>query len=192
MQNANQNWGCFFATLTFGLLSTLVGVGSMYYVIVAPLMSMRDAGDWVETPCVIRESSVERHTHNRAGERHEGFYSIAVNYDYRYEGREYTSDRYDFYEVSTGEDEWKKEVVAEIPPGTETVCFVNPNDSSEAVLSRAQNVGYVTAIPGVLFLLVGLFGLYAAFFGGLIPWRGRQLINDEPGAQKENREGVKK
>lgn len=171
MDSPNKNWGCFASTLLFGVLGTLVGIGSLYYVLISPHLLRKEAADWKETPCVIRESSVEHSRHHRVGERDEGFYTIAVKYDYRFNGREYTSEKYDFYEISTGEREWKEAVVKEIPPGTETVCYVNPDNPAEAVLSRGKNVGFVTAIPGILFLLVGLFALYAAFFGDLIPSR---------------------
>jgi hypothetical protein len=179
MKLANERWGCFFAALAFGILSLLAGVGSLYYVIVGPLLSMRAAADWAEVPCIIRESSVEHHTGGRVGDTDKGFYSIRVKYDYRYKGQEYTSERYDLYDISTGEVEWKKAVVKKIPPGTETICFVNPDNPSEAVLSRARNVGYVTAIPGVLFLLLGLFCVYLLIFGRLLPRRGPPSNGDE-------------
>jgi hypothetical protein len=166
----NKNWGFLFA-LALGVLGTLAGTGSLYYVIIAPHLSRDEAADWEETRCVIRESSVEQSTHRSPGERHKGFYTILVKYDYHYKGRLYTSDKYDFYRISTGEREWKEAVVKEIPPGTQTVCYVNPENPSEAVLSRGKNVGFVTAIPGIVFLFVGLFALYAAFFGDLIPSR---------------------
>jgi hypothetical protein len=171
MDSPNKNWGCFFSALAFGILGTLAGIGTLYYVLISPYLLRQKTADWEETQCVIRESSVEQSFHKRPGERHKGFYTIVVKYNYRYRGRDYTSDKYDFYQVSTGERKWKEAVVEKLPPGTETVCYVNPDHPSEAVLSRAKNVGFVTAIPGALFLLVGLFALYAAFCGDLMPSR---------------------
>ena len=168
----NGHWGCFFAALAFGLAATAAGVATVYYVILAPMKARKASAGWVETPCVIRESSVSRSTSsNRIGERDSEFFTIDVSYDYQFDGKEYTSDQYDFYEISTGEVEWKEEVVEKIPPGTETVCFVNPDEPSEAVLSRGKNVGFVTAIPGLVFLLAGVASLVAAIFGGMIPKR---------------------
>lgn len=93
----NRNWGCFLSILAVGVLATLAGVGAIYYVLVSPYLLRKESANWVETPCVIRESSVGHSDHSRTGERHDGFYSVDVVYDYRFDGKDYTSDRYDFY-----------------------------------------------------------------------------------------------
>jgi hypothetical protein len=56
-----------------------------------------------------------------------------------------------------GYDDWKREAVASLPPGSKTVCFVNPDDPSEAVIRRG--FGSPESPAGHVFLWVVSVGL---------------------------------
>jgi hypothetical protein len=82
-----------------------------------------------------------------------------VHTSYTYEGRQYTSSRYDFVDFYSSGREGKQEVVDRYSAGTETTCYVNPSDPAEAVLVRGFSARYLIGLFGLLFLLPGLFGM---------------------------------
>jgi len=134
----------------------------LYVSFIAPSQAMRAAEDWEEIPCVVISSKLVEHvsrTTETGGHDHTKFHEIEVEFRYQYQGNEYTSDRYDLSDVSSGEKDWKQEVVDELGTGTETVCYVNPEDPKQAVLTREFTLSPFGAIPPALFVLVGLAGM---------------------------------
>lgn len=66
-------------------------------------------------------------------------------------------------------------MVAELPPGTQTICFVNPNDPSEAVIQRGWVPEMWWGLLPIPFLLFGIGLLLVAI--GVIPMTSRKQVD---------------
>jgi hypothetical protein len=137
----------------FGLFF-LVGAGMFYWMTVRPMLGILAARSWVETPCTIVSSEVE--VHRGDGDT----YSIAIRYDYIFAGRQYHGDRYHFMgKFSSSGRAGKQAAVDQYPAGAQAVCYVDPDDPSEAVLNRGLTADMWWGLFPLPFLLVGTFGL---------------------------------
>ena len=112
------------------LLGMALADGPTYY-----LKAIASLG-WVKTPCVIRRVRVEERP-----EFGEPTWRIAISFSYVSEGKERTSDRYDWSDeapaVFAGETEaglWK--IARRYQEGAASYCYVNPGAPGEAVLKR--------------------------------------------------------
>ncbi|HSL81811.1 MAG TPA: DUF3592 domain-containing protein, partial [Thermoanaerobaculia bacterium] len=137
----------------------LFGLGFAAF-FVWPAVRVLQARSWAEVPCEILESRVASH----AGEDG-STYSVEVLYRYRVDGREYTSDRYQFLGGSSSGYESKARAVERIPPGTRTVCYVDPEDPMQAVLVRRLTAEYLFAFLPLVFVAVGAGGIYVSLAG---------------------------
>lgn len=137
----------------------LFGLGFSAF-FVWPAVRVMQARSWVEVPCEILESRVASH----AGEDG-STYSVEVRYHYTVDGREHTSDRYQFLGGSSSGYEGKARVVEGLPPGTRTVCWVDPEDPAEAVLVRRFTAGYLFGLLPLVFVAVGAGGIVMTLVG---------------------------
>jgi hypothetical protein len=136
----------------------LIGVGFFYGLTIHPALKILAARSWVETPCVIDSSEVQSHS----GSKGSRTYSVGITYHYFFADQEYKSDRYYFGSGSSSGWKAKNAVVQKYPPGKETVCFVDPNKPSEAVLNRGWFGELGFGAIGLLFALVGGLGISSA------------------------------
>jgi hypothetical protein len=142
----------------FGIF-LLFGLGFSAF-FVWPAVRVMQARSWTEVPCEILESRVASH----AGEDG-STYSVEVRYRYTVDGREHTSDRYQFLGGSSSGYEGKARVVERLPPGTRTVCYVDPEDPREAVLVRRLTAGYLFVFLPLVFVAVGAGGIFTSVAG---------------------------
>jgi len=126
----------------------LGGVGTAVWTIPTAYRAS-DSRSWRETPCVILASKVGSHSGKSTT------YSIDVTYRYSVDGREYTSDAYDLIPVSSSGYGGKKEVVDRYPPGTRTICYVDPADPSRAILQRGFSAKLLLLLIPPVFVLIG-------------------------------------
>lgn len=145
--------------LLFGIF-LLAGCGFGFFMLVKPLTQSLISRDWKEVPCEILSSQVKVHD----GEDGDT-YSVDVNYAYRFEGREYRSNRYQFVRGSSSGREAKAKVVAKYRKGSETICFVNPKNPSEAVLDRGNDLLWFAFLP-LIFVIIGAGGITMAVRSG--------------------------
>lgn len=143
--------------LFFGLF-TLVGGLVLYFVTIRPLMLYLDARSWPETPCEVVSSSVGSHT--SSGKNSSTTYSIDIVYRYTVAGREYLSDRYELMDASSSGRPRKAAVVKRYPAGSKAMCYVNPEDPTEAMLNRQLSPFMLIGLGALLFLLVGVGGFW--------------------------------
>ncbi|HTD53333.1 MAG TPA: DUF3592 domain-containing protein, partial [Thermoanaerobaculia bacterium] len=149
--------GCligFFAIFFFAGLGT-----SLFFI--RPALKNIAARNWPEVPCVVISSDVRSHSGSKGGST----YSIDILYQYEVGGRTYKSNQYHFMGGSSSGYEGKADVVAQNPPGTRRVCYVNPADPTEAVLQRSFGKEYIVAIVPAVFMLVGLGGILLVLRG---------------------------
>lgn len=143
------------AALFFFGLFTLVG-GILTVVIVGrPVMKYFGAKNWPETPCEIVSSSVRSHSSSKGGTT----YSVDITYRYKVRGRETQSETYSIMSGSSSGRASKERVVAQYPVGSQAVCYVNPEDPTDALLSRELTPWLLIGLIPGLFLVVGVVGL---------------------------------
>jgi hypothetical protein len=135
----------------------LLGAFILYVDTIHPMLQTLGALRWVETPCVVDSS---REVIRRSGS-HGATYYIEVVYHYSFDGRTYTSKRY-LFSASSSVQSRVLRIVKQHPPGTRTVCYVNPNAPTEAVMLRGLNPEMGFGAIGLPFLLLGGAGLYFA------------------------------
>ncbi len=75
-------------------------------------------------------------------------------------GLSYKADRYDFVGGSSSGHAGKARVVEEYRKATTPICYVNPEDPSEAVLKRGFHASLLFALFPLPFILVGVFGVF--------------------------------
>ena len=151
-----QTAGC--GVAFFGIF-LVFGLGFSAF-FVWPAIRVIQAHSWNETPCEILESRVASH------EGEDGStYSVEVLYRYTVDGREHTSDRYRFLGGSSSGYEGKARVVERLPPGTRTVCWVDPEDPEEAVLERRLTAEYLFVFLPLVFVAVGAGGIFLSAAG---------------------------
>jgi hypothetical protein len=143
----------------FGLFF-LAGAGMFIPFFVVPALKVVEARSWREVPCAIVSSTVRTHQGDDGAT-----YSIDVLYRYEIDGREHRSNRYQFMGGSSGGYDSKAEVVAGIPPGTETTCYVDPNDPFEAVMERGFTTDYFFGLIPLVFAVVGFGGMVLVVMG---------------------------
>ncbi len=136
----------------------LVGLGFAWFFVRGAWQAVA-ARSWTETPCTLLESAVRAHSSSDDGDT----YSIAVVYTYTAGGREHRSERYNFLGGSSSAHRSKEEWVAAHPAGTQTVCWVNPADPTQAVLDRGLSLEYLIVLVPLVFVAVGLGGSLWAF-----------------------------
>src|ERR1051326_4419060 len=136
----------------------LVGGGLSYTFFLRPVFNVISAKRWPAVPCVVISSQVRTH-HSGDGST----YSINILYSYDLNGRELKANRYSFMGASPSGYKGKSAIVARYPPGTETICYVNPSDPTDAVLQRGFTAEMWLGLIPLLFATIGAGGLVFAF-----------------------------
>jgi hypothetical protein len=132
----------------------LIGGGTSYPLLLRPVFHVFQATRWQAVPCRIISSSVKTHDSGDGTT-----YSVDIFYQYQFNGREFSADRYSFINGSSSGHAGKQEVVDRYPPGSSATCFVNPADPDEAVLVRGFTSHFLLALIPLIFVLVGAGGL---------------------------------
>jgi hypothetical protein len=148
-RGAVQGTGCL---VLFGLVFALIGGVALWFTFVRPVSRFVAAQSWQETPCVIVESQILESSDSDGGST----YKPDIHFTYTFEGGEYRSNRYNFIDVSSSGRGGKEEIVAYYSPGLHTVCWVNPENPSEAVLKKDFSATYLLGLIPIVFLLAGV------------------------------------
>jgi hypothetical protein len=135
-----------------GVVFTIIGGALLYAMLVRPMLKEAAAAKWPTVPCEIISSKVARHS----GSKGSSTYSVDVRFRYTVGGTEYTGTSYNFDTGASSSRGWREAAVASLPRGKKTICYVNPEDPLDAVLSITPTPDrWFGLIPGV-FLVVGL------------------------------------
>ena len=116
-----------------------------------PWLQSRAAQSWESTPCKITSAKIETH-HGDDG----ATYSAEFEYEYEVEGQKLTGDRYSFLSFSSSRS-LAKSLIEKYPKGSQQVCYYNPEDHSDVVLSRDNDniVVWFIFLP-IIFIVVGI------------------------------------
>lgn len=144
----------------FFSLFLLFGLGFLAFFLL-PAVKVWKARSWTATRCTVLASEVESHSDSDSTT-----YSVAVRYRYQVDGTSYESHRYEFLGGSSSGYEHKQEIVERYPPGSRPICWVDPEDPSQAVLERGLTRGYFFALIPAVFVLVGGGGVAFALLSG--------------------------
>lgn len=142
--------GCFVAM--FGSVFTLAGLVIVATAGVWPLVLWYQSLQWVEAPCTIEAASIETH-HDSDGNT----YYPEIRYTYQWKGDFYPGTRFAWDSTSYGSRASIEKWMEPYPVGKQTVCYVDPRNPKDAVLTRAFPKIVLVFIPfGLLFVVVGL------------------------------------
>lgn len=143
-----------FGLAAFFSIFAIAGGVMLYFLSVKPIARTLAAESWAETPCRVLRAEVRDHDSDDGTT-----YSVHILYEYEFDGRTYKSDRYDFMGGSSSGYEGKARVVQAYASAERPVCYVNPQNPSEAVLKRGFHAKLLLALFPLPFLLVGVGGL---------------------------------
>ena len=153
-------------SLFFGVFFA-AGCWMLYSFVFQPFWGVYRASSWQPTPCVIVSSKLEENQGDDSTS-----YRIDITYKYEVAGREYRSDRFQFFGLASNTGvAGKREIVRNHPPGKKTTCFVDPRNPTEAVIERGLTWDMLWGFFALPFFLVGAGGL--AFTWGLVKWKSR-------------------
>jgi uncharacterized protein DUF3592 len=137
----------------------VAGIVLLIALLLLPLYRSYMARSWREVPCTILRSKVESVGSGGGG----GItFQIAITYSYVVNGREYTGNRYDFFPVATTGYRSKAEVVRRYAAGDQRHCLVNPDDLTQAVLTRHLGAQLWFGLLPLLFVVAGALGMIQA------------------------------
>ena len=90
---------------------------------------------------------------------HGNTYSVNIFYSYQFNDREFKANTYGFMAGSSSGYRGKQAIVSLHPPGSKSICYVNPAEPTEAVLERGFTTGMWFGLIPLLFVLFGALGL---------------------------------
>ena len=104
---------------------------------------------WKETPCRIINSQVKRDARGRV--------YLGVSFRFRFRDREYRGTRYEIREEFS--DHWGPiaELVDDLKPGREMVCFVDPRNPEQAILNPRVRTGILVVIVPLIVVLLSAY-----------------------------------
>jgi len=149
-----------YAAAIFFAVFAIAGGAMLYPLGIRPIARTLDADSWTPTPCKVLRAEVRSHDSDDGTT-----YSAYILYQYEFEGRTYKADRYDFLGGSSSGYQGKARIVAQYQSAVAPICYVNPEDPSEAVLKRGFHAKLLLALFPLPFLLVGVGGLVYAVRG---------------------------
>jgi hypothetical protein len=144
-------------TIVLCSMFALLGAAMLYPFGIRPVMKAFDAEKWQQTSCRIISGEVKTHRGSKGGRT----YSIEIVYDYEFAGRKYRGDKYYFVGGSSSGYSNKARIVDEYKNAANPVCFVNPDNPSEAVLVRGFRAELLFGFLFLVFMLVGIGGVIA-------------------------------
>ena len=150
-----------------GLLVTAFG-GLFLYFLLPEILSNLAAANWTLTPCTILSSRVgSEETHD--GDERRTLYRLDVRYSYRSATGRRESTRYRFIDPFTDNRAAVEAAAARYVAGAETTCYVDPDDSANAVLDRRLSPFMLIVLLPAAIAALGLWNLVELLID---VWRG--------------------
>lgn len=110
---------------------------------------------WTPTSCQILRSGVVEDRSRNPGRP----YVAKVVYRYLWRGKSYESEQIQLDSARFGDYAKAAALAGRFPAGTESTCFVNPEDPEEAVLVHRTPWWALMGMVPLMFILIGLGGL---------------------------------
>ena len=116
---------------------------------------------WTEVPCVITKLEVDDTLLNQRGMTK---YLMVIAYDYEFDGKKFTGSRIKRLPTESSDPRKLKKHIEAYAEGTETVCYVNPEAPSEAVLKKDSKAALYSIWFPFLFIIGGIGMILSALF----------------------------
>ena len=142
------------AGIVFSFL-LVIGLGSLLIVAI-PVIRTRQAAKWPSVPCVIERVWISQHRSARGSLS----YRLEAAYRYEVDGRHYRGTKYSPQTPRSAGYSGKAAVVRRLPPGSRTVCRVNPADPADSVLRAECNGGWLPPVLSLLCCGIAVWGLF--------------------------------
>lgn len=126
--------------------------------------------NWQESLCTISFSEVAQGSGDTP-------YSLKVRYFYRFNGRRYEGGRYKRSKENYDKYSKARNLVDSYPPGSTVSCYVNPQNPAQAVLKQNSLWYALIIFFPLIFVAIGLGGLYAVFRGKFGTRKGGAISN---------------
>lgn len=175
---SNRSVGC----VVLALFAILMWIAFVMFssLVVVPRERQEDSLSWREVPCLIQKLRVEQHRlRSKKGTGSTTAFSPQVEFEYEIDGQAHSGDRFWLGGTLFSTREEVAEMIAPFQGGAPTVCYVNPKDPKDAILSRElydkSSLGWLWL---VLFAVVGATGCTVAMWFVFFP---RGLRNTEGG-----------
>lgn len=147
---ATSSGGGVWLQIGFGMVFILVGGGFFIGMALLPAVRLLESQGWQATDCTVVSSTVRSH------ESDDGTtYSVDILYEYEWDGGVWRSNGSSFVTWSSSGYDSKADRVAEHLPGSTTVCYVDPDDPTRAVLDRGFSLGYLIGLLPLIFVVAG-------------------------------------
>ncbi|MEE8526721.1 MAG: DUF3592 domain-containing protein [Thermoanaerobaculia bacterium] len=143
----------------FGIFA-LAGGAAFYFLSWLPLSNVIAARGWTARNCEVVSSQVAE---NRDSDG--STYRVDIRYRYQVEWETYEGDRYNFSVGSSSGYDSKRKAVDAHPPGSETTCYVDPDDPTRSVINREPGSYLWWGLFPLPFLAVGVGGLVFLLVG---------------------------
>lgn len=140
--------------IALGVIGHLAGAAFIFFAL-WPLLQSQRSTTWTAQTCTVRHAEVYRASGKDGVDR----YRIIVRYDYTVAGRNLSGERYDFAVLTDTDGAGKQRVVDQLKTQGQVPCWVDPNDPSEATLSRDYQIPAVPLLLGIVTLLGGIAAL---------------------------------
>ena len=154
--------------IVVGVLIVVLLLGLFGYAVVWPISRSLGAMGWQQTDCTITNVSMQSPTPGSSNKRGASNYKVKVAYRYEVDGKSYDGNRYDFGVGGAGDRRYVRRIVDDLKRHNKTVCYVNPEEPTESVLT--QQLPWSAILIGIGFLTV-LGGGIVAWFSGVRPDR---------------------
>jgi hypothetical protein len=112
---------------------------------------------WPHAQCTVVSSDVEA---NSAAHERDRPYHFTIAYEYQAQGRPHVGHKYESDDFATDDAAEAYALVRQFSPGRRTVCFVNPQEPSDAVLSYTSPETAAAFLAGSILMTVLFVWLY--------------------------------
>jgi hypothetical protein len=150
-KSKKSGWGL----ILFGFVFFAAGSGISYPLLVHPLWNSYRARSWIETPCKVISARVQSHDSDDGTT-----YRVDILYEYIVDDKPYRSNCYDFIGGSSSGYNGKQAIVNRYRNIKEPVCYVNPDNPSDAVLMRNITWNNAFGLIPLIFVAAGLFVMW--------------------------------
>jgi hypothetical protein len=116
---------------------------------------------WREVPCQITRLDVDDSLRNQRGMTK---YLMVVAYEYEFDGKKFTGSKIKLLPTEASDPRKLKKKIEAYAEGTNTICYVNPETPTEAVLKKNSKAALYSIWFPFLFIIGGLGMILSALF----------------------------
>ncbi|MEG1979833.1 MAG: DUF3592 domain-containing protein [Victivallaceae bacterium] len=160
-------------TMTLGMGLMLICGYTFLSMFMLPYLEYQNVSTYLETPAVITVSDLKI-DHSSKGKTHR-----VIDFSYRYQnnGLHYSSNRYDVCGKIklTERSKLQKKFISQYPVGKQIICFVNPDNPTQAVISKSFDFVRADVICGLICGFSTLVGM-CLFSWGIFARRNKKII----------------